>query len=281
MRAVRLVCGNESRVLAFLNRRPLKNIIPVSSIGRYGLESPRHRGAFYGCFEEGGLIGVSLIGHCVMPEGGEECMAAFAEAAHRFHRDEVRQVLGEEVEVESFSRAFTQLSPGQVVLQRESYFQLALRRLTEGGETRTDLRAATADDQEEVTRVHAQAYQEMVGEELPPQDWPGFRQRVIERIEGGRVWIVRHNSGIGFKADVVSATDRAIYLEGIWTRPDLRSKGYGTQALRTLCQQLLQRHPAVCLCVRDDDPRALSFYQRIGFEAQGTYRLIRYGMTAS
>jgi predicted GNAT family acetyltransferase len=82
-----------------------------------------------------------------------------------------------------------------------------------------------------------------------------------------------------FKADVASQTDEAVLLEGVWTHPDVRGRGLGRRALGTLCSQLLNTHPMVCLCFREGQPGLRAFYEGIGFKHYrelGDYALVRY-----
>jgi hypothetical protein len=44
----------------------------IGLIQDHGLESPYHRGQFYGCFRGGWLSGVALVGYRVMMSGDRE-----------------------------------------------------------------------------------------------------------------------------------------------------------------------------------------------------------------
>jgi len=272
----RLVTGEETSVLNFLNRRPLRNIALIGFIHDHGLESERNRGTFYGCFRNGWLIGVALIGHFVVLSGTEETVPIFAEVARLWHEPEIRLVLGDQEATEIFHRMLHQSSCALRVQGKESHLLYALTEAADDSVEIKGLRRARPDEADEVAQAHARAYYEQLGIDPLVQDPDGFRQRVLTRIEMGRVWIVRDDEGIAFKADVSFDTGEAVYLEGLWTRPELRGVGWGTQVTKTLCRRLLLVYPVVCLFANTSDQRAKAFYHRLGFQSLAPYHLIRY-----
>jgi RimJ/RimL family protein N-acetyltransferase len=65
---------------------------------------------------------------------------------------------------------------------------------------------------------------------------------------------------------------------GIWIGQPHWEKGYGTDAMRTLCRfafehMNLQR---ITLAVLDSNPRARAVYEKVGFEHEGTLRRARF-----
>jgi len=274
--ARQLVTGEEGAALDFLNLQPLKNVTLIGFIHDRGLESPAHRGAFYGCFRAGRFIGLALIGHHVVLCGSHDAAPAFAELARLHHRDEPRMVIGEETAVKIFCDRLTQ-PPCQLNLHRtESHLLCALTEPQ--GELREvpALRLARPDEVDEVAQIHARAYLDQAGVDPIKQDPLGFRQRTLDRIQQGRVWVARDRQGISFKADAVSETDRAVYLEGVWTRPDVRGTGLGSAALGGVCQRLLRRYQTICLMVDAEARHTISFYQRVGFAPLASFSVVRY-----
>lgn len=268
-------------MLYLLNYWPVKNVMMIGLIRDHGLESSLNRGTFYGCFANGDLIGVALIGHCVLFCGGEETIAAFADIARLYHQPEIRIVLGEESTVDEFCRRLIQPPCHLAVHQDTPQLLLALRRSTKKSVRFKGLRLARAREAHEIARINAEAYFELNGIDPAKQDPAGFQERVLSRIKMGRIWILRDDRGITFKADVASATDEAVYIEGVWTRPDQRGTGIGSAAFSKLCDRLLDRHKAICLLADATNQRTLSFYHRCGFKPIASYRLLRFRPQAS
>ena len=274
--ARRLLNGEEARVLHFLSLQPLKNVVLIGFIRDHGLESPRHRGTFYGCFRRGRLSGVALIGRHVLLSGDAEAAAVFADVGRLSHGPEIHLLLGESEAVAAFCPAL-HLSPSSLDIDRaEVQILYALSSVGGKAETKVELRRAWTDELEAVAQSHARFCLEKSGVDPMAQTAEGFRQRDLRRIELGRVWVAADARGIAFKADVVSETDEAVYLEGVWTRPDLRGAGLGRRAMKELCRQLLGRSRAVCLFADADDRRAVSFYRGIGFEPLATYHAVHF-----
>lgn len=277
MKVERLLSGAEAQAVEFLERQHVRNVQMLSLIRDHGVESPANRGAFYGCLDDDGrLVGVALVGHWVLLSGGLETVAVFGRIARFLHRGEVALVLGEEASVSEFARVFSEPSrlgaePGaaQLLLAREHCAE------PDGGGLE-GLRPADVDEAEEVGRVHACAHVEMLGTDPRERGPEEFAERVRRRIRLRRVWILRDEGGIGFKADIASETERTAYLEAVWLRPDLRGRGLGARVMRDLCRRLLARYQVVCLLADARDPRVLSFYRKVGFQPIANYRLIRY-----
>jgi ribosomal protein S18 acetylase RimI-like enzyme len=273
----RLRAGDESEALEFLEREPLKNVTLIGWINDYGLESPQHRGEFYAHRENGRLDGLALIGHWVLMSGGERAVHAFANAARLRHQNDVEIVLGEDFAGKMFNRLFVALPSARVIRRIQSQYLFAIQEVSDVKTAAEDeLRVADLSEIEEVTRAHAHACLEIHGFDKEAADPPGFRQRTRARVEKGCVWIGRDASGVTFKCDVVINTRHAFYLEGLWTRPDMRHRGFSNRMMKALCRKLLQKRPSVCLFADANNERVTAFYRQVGFENLASYHLTWY-----
>jgi GNAT superfamily N-acetyltransferase len=269
--------SEERFVSEFLNRQPLRNVVMLGAVCDYGLESSLHGGSFYGCFRQEELIGVALIGRHVVLSGSKESVSVFAEVARHCHQSTLQMVLGEEELVEEFCRLLLQPPCQMTVRLAQPQILYAVTEIGNAVSEIKGLRLARTDEREEVAQVQARICREETGVDPLKLDPTGFRWRVTARIERGREWILCDANGIMFKTDVIFETEKAIYLEGVWVRPDLRGFGLGTTILKSLCQRLLRHHAAVCLFADGDDKRINAFYQGVGFKAMANYRVVRFG----
>jgi predicted GNAT family acetyltransferase len=105
-------------------------------------------------------------------------------------------------------------------------------------------------------------------------DPEGFRQRCARRIEQGRTWVWVEAGKIIFKADIASDTPSVIYLEGVWTSDEHRSRGYGLRCMSQLARTLLRRTQSVCVLVNENNQKAHAFYQRAGYKLRAIYDTI-------
>ncbi len=60
-------------------------------------------------------------------------------------------------------------------------------------------------------------------------------------------------------------------LGNICTHPDFRGKGFGRAATAKLCKSLLQEIEYIGLNVKADNKRAISLYEKLGFEIVSSY----------
>jgi GNAT superfamily N-acetyltransferase len=271
---------DEGQALDWLGHRPFQNVMLRGSILDHGLDSAHDRGSFYACFRDGSIIGVSLLGQNILFQGTHEAVAAFADMA-RGCASEPRLLLCEEAEAEHFCQLFLKPTSRLCVIRETVEILLVLSAMPVEPRDRTQLRLALPPEAEEISIVNARGHLELNGFDPSTEDPDGFVERTRMRIEKGRVWVVRDDKGIAFKADVARVTDEAAYLEGVLTRQDLRGTGVGKAALSDLCQRLLSRHDAVCLLTDAESTRALAFYQRLGFVQIARYRLVRFGQENS
>lgn len=261
-------------VSPYLASDPVKNLILIGFL-RVGLTSRTPDGTFYGFWKNGSLKGVGLLGNVAAWAGGVEMARVLGERARDSRCRRFRLVVGLEREVEAFLAASRDVRAGQT----ETLLFYALRRgdLSPGAAGPGSLRPARPEDYPELFRIHTDLYLELAARPLPQPATSA--QRLLRRIEEGRVWIACEGDKILFKADVASETDDAVLIEAIWTHPDLRGHGIGTTALGDLCSHLLLTYPLVCLYFRKDHPRLKAFYERIGFryrDEPGDYSVVRY-----
>jgi predicted GNAT family acetyltransferase len=271
LRVCALTRESETEALTFLAAHPLDTVVMAGLIRDNGLVSPLNRGTFYACRDAAGeLQGVALIGHITMVETrSEAALEAFALLAQDFERTHI--ILGEQERVARFWNYYAQGGQPKRLLCRELMFEQ--RWPVEVGET-VKLRPATLDDIELVMPVHARIAFEECGVNPMEKDPAGFRARTERRIEQGRVWVWIEDGRLIFKADIISETPEAIYLEGIYVRAEERGKGYGRRCLSQLSRDLLQRTGSICLLVNEQNRAALSLYQKAGYKKRGSYDTI-------
>jgi predicted GNAT family acetyltransferase len=234
-----------------------------------GLESPLNRGSFKAFRDdEGKLEGVALIGHATLIETrNEEALACFG----RFARTcpAAHMIMGEVAMMDQFWRHYACLGQAPRRFGRE--LLLELHRPPESYESARELRLATLDDLERVMLVQAEMAFAESGINPLEADPAGFRSRCARRIERRRVWVWVEKDRLIFKADVISDTPQAIYVEGIYVDPEERGRGYGTRCMSQLGQNLLTATNSLCIFVNVESRRARVFFERIGFKIRGCY----------
>ena len=98
-----------------------------------------------------------------------------------------------------------------------------------------------------------------------------FLQGVARLIERGWWWVWIEDGALRFQCNIGSQTTQTAQIQGVWTPPDLRHKGYATRALREICRRLLTGVPSVSLYVNDFNVDAIALYERLGFVRTGEF----------
>ena len=258
---------HREEVLSFLSERPLHTVIMAGWIRDNGIVSPLNRGTFYGCRDrEGRLEGVALIGHATLFEARtDSALAAFARLAQQCKT--AHMLMAETDAVEKFWQLYSEGGQSLRLICREMLFEqswpVMVREPVDG------LRKATMDELDLVMPVQAQMAYEESGVNPMRKDPEGFRKRCARRIEQGRTWLWVENGQLIFKAEIVSETEDVIYLEGVWSSPEARSKGYASRCMSQLARTLLQQTRSISVLVNEQNTNALKFYSKAGFKLRG------------
>jgi predicted GNAT family acetyltransferase len=98
--------------------------------------------------------------------------------------------------------------------------------------------------------------------------------RTARIIDRGWWWRARVDGRLAFMCNVGSASPYTAQIQGVWTPPAMRGKGFATLALTAICAALLDEHHTLCLYVNDFNASAIALYERVGFERVGEFQTI-------
>jgi predicted GNAT family acetyltransferase len=124
---------------------------------------------------------------------------------------------------------------------------------------------------EKVVLAHAQITFEERGYDPLESEPEKFRERCLERINNEQTWICTQDKEVIFKAELMCQTADVAYLEAIWTKPELRNRGYETRLLNELNYRMLQKSKYVYLLTEAGNLGKIKFYRKTGFEKVGEY----------
>jgi GNAT superfamily N-acetyltransferase len=263
--------AHTQEVLAFLTSRSVDTIFMRGLILDNGMQSDFNRGTLYGCRDAAGrLEGVALIGHAMVIEARTEgAYAAFA----RLARDaRAHVILGDQEKIEEFWKHYGQGGQEPRRICRELLMELRwpVGTLTEAAA----LRLATTDDLDALLAVNARMACDESGVNPLEVDPAGFRERLMRRIELGRVWVWTEGGRLLFKADVMADVPGCIYLEGVYVHPEERRKNYGRRGMSQLARTLLAHTETLCLLVNEQNKDAQVFFFKAGYKLRACYDTI-------
>jgi len=252
------------QTLSYLAAAPLRNLIIIGFLKSDGRCDDNTVFSFW---KDGAYKGVGLLGSAAAWAGGVEVARALGEKARESGTSQLNTVVGLTDEVE----AFLQASRDNRSRKTETHLLYVLRRgeLNVPPPGPVSLRPARREEGEELFRIHSDLFFELVGSRLPEPE--NSKQRLLRRIESGKIWIACEQDKIVFKADLATETAEIVFIEAVWTIPDLRGQGIGLKALSALCAHLLDTHPMLVISLGKDRSHLEHFYQRIGFKYHGDY----------
>lgn len=103
----------------------------------------------------------------------------------------------------------------------------------------------------------------------PRDQRASFVASVRRAIELGWWWVWVVDGEVRFQCNIGARTPATAQIQGVWTPPKLRGKGYATRALAAIARRLLADCPTVSLYVNDFNAPAIALYERLGFTHVG------------
>jgi len=99
----------------------------------------------------------------------------------------------------------------------------------------------------------------------------GFTGAIRRSIAQGSWWVWVAADGLRFQCNVGPRSAATAQLQGVWTPPEQRGKGYAAVALAAVARRLLVTEATLTLYVNDFNTPAMALYERLGFVRVGTF----------
>jgi len=131
-----------------------------------------------------------------------------------------------------------------------------------------DVRPARVDE----TALVADHSAQMIVGELgydPRAQRTSFQAGVRRAIELGTWWVWIVDGELRFQCNIGAHTPVTAQVQGVWTPPALRGRGYATRGLAAVSRALLATTPTASLYVNDFNAEAIALYERVGFVRVG------------
>jgi ribosomal protein S18 acetylase RimI-like enzyme len=260
-----------AEVLAFLERRPIHTAYLTGLVRDNGIESPLHRGIFYGYRNQlNQLEGVAVIGHATLMEtSSDQAIHAFAQTAQSCHK--IHVMMFEENRLDKFWDSYADADRTMRHAGRQHLLEL---RWPMDVSRVPNLRLATSQDLPLLIPVHAELALCESGIDPRDDDPAGFSERYARRVQQGRTWVLIEDDKLLFKAEVIAETPDTTYIEGVWVDPEAHQQDYGRRCMSQLAKMLLWRTKSICLFVNDENEDAQRFYKESGYHTRTVFDTI-------
>jgi ribosomal protein S18 acetylase RimI-like enzyme len=271
----RLVETDRRELIGYLERRPEDNVYLLSRVALDGVvnEASLCHGRFYGHFVDEALDGVAFFGH--------RRGVVLAGESEPFVRGAAALALGEE------AGWVILVSPREAADRFLSHYRWRGRpthlnriqdfyvlRPEDLSEERAAVRRAELSDLDDIVDMSERMLREDFALAQGSLSRDGIRDSMRRKIRDGQTWVVREGKRMIFKVDVAAQFAGGAQVEGVFTRPDFRGRGYARRGVAGVCAELLQTSRFVSLHVARENAAARRAYEAVGFRPFGEFRLV-------
>jgi ribosomal protein S18 acetylase RimI-like enzyme len=275
--------GDEAVVEAFLLPRVETSMFLIGNMRSRGLtdSGQAYEGTYVGAFEAGSIVGV--VAHYwnqVLVFQAPARMEALCRAAVRASGRPVGGLIGPSDQVGVVKEMLDVAEPNLQMDDIEKLYSLDLDGLIVPDELESGVvqgRRMEPHDLELLTRWRIDYALEAMGE----QDSPRLRERIrasTERyLEEQRTWVLEHRGEPVACSSFNTAIKEAVQVGGVWTPPELRSRGYGRAVVAaSLLDARVEGVTTAILFTPEDNIPAQKAYEALGFRHIGSYRIVLF-----
>jgi ribosomal protein S18 acetylase RimI-like enzyme len=262
-------------VLDYLMRDPVESVFLRGLILRIGIVLGNHRGRFVGIRDRAGqLSGVMLLSPLVVPFATVPGVATAMGDEVTRSGIPTRNIVGRREIVQELWAGMGAGRPRpRLIRDRQPVYCIARAEFRTLGSA-ADMRRATLRDLDVVVESGAAMMREEVEEDPLAERPDEYRHFVRDRVLRGDEYVWIDENGLCFKCNVSSRTPDIAQIEGVFTPPARRRRGFASRGLSTLCARLLRDVPRLCLYVNDFNAGAIKLYERLGFKSTFDYQSI-------
>jgi predicted GNAT family acetyltransferase len=275
--------GDEAAVEAFLLPRVETSMFLIGNMRSRGFtdSGQAYEGTYAGAFEAGSIV--SVVAHYwnqVLVFQASAHLDALCRAAVRASGRPVGGLIGPGDQVGVVKEMLDVAESNLQMDDIEKLYSLELNGLIVPDDLESGVvqgRRMELRDLKLLTRWRVAYALEAMGE----QDSPRLRERIrasTERdLEEGRTWVLEHRGEPVACSSFNTAIKEAVQVGGVWTPPELRSRGYGRAVVAaSLLDVRAEGVTTAILFTPEDNIPAQKAYEALGFRHIGSYRIVLF-----
>jgi hypothetical protein len=244
-----------------LSKEPIGNLHLLGRLEE--MEAAPGASSFFGYFSDSELraaVFVQLWSGLVIP-GACAASDALAMGSGLAGKIPFRTCFGERLSVENLARGLCWTTPRLAMPHR--LFTASADNL--GPFVTHALRVATERDLAQVNSLAVAEGEEVLGSDRPREHAQAFEAELLEGIRRERTWVFEADGRLLLKVDVAARSSFGAELQGLYTVPEERFRGYATLALGHLSRHLLSSLPRLTVRVADSADSLLAVMRKVGY----------------
>ena len=186
----------------------------------------------------------------------------------RKHRG-LRSFVGPKVTVDALWDGVRSWHPPPLAVRATQPLYLLRADTLRSSEPDVDVRLALPAEAEAIAEQSAAMIEGELGYD-PRANRGGFVATVRRGIALGLWWVWVVDGALRFQCNLGPRSVATLQLQGGWTPPNARGRGYARAALASIARRLLESEATLSLYVNDFNRPAIALYERLGFAQVGT-----------
>jgi predicted GNAT family acetyltransferase len=275
--------GDEAAVEAFLLPRVEASMFLIGNLRSRGFtdSGQAYEGTYAGAFEAGRIVGiVAHYWNQVLVFQASAHLEALWRAAIRTSGRPIGGLIGPSDQVDVVKETLDVAESNLQMDETEKLYSLKLDELIVPGDLDSGVvqgRRMEPQDLELLTRWRVAYALEALGEEDTPRLRERTRASMERSLKEQRTWVLEHRGEPVACSSFNTAIKEAVQIGGVWTPPELRSRGYGRAVVAaSLLDARAEGVTTAILFTPEDNIPAQKAYEALGFRHIDSYRIVLF-----